>query len=110
MLELIHYVQSVQPTPTIQLRRAQKCVSEGNTSIQKTFLLSVLCRPEMPVGDSAIELSFLISVGIMGSLCSRNQVAATDLQKQSRHNTILRHRDRVAIRAFRLSGSVEVSN
>lgn len=79
MLELIHYVQPVQPTPTIQPRRAQKSISEGNASIQITFLLSVLCRPEMLVEDSATELSFLTAVGIMGSLGNRNQVTATDL-------------------------------
>lgn len=65
--------------PYCTTQEAQECFSEGSTSIHKNHL-TALCRPEMLLGDTAIELGILISVGIMGPLCGRGQVVAPDQQ------------------------------
>lgn len=57
---------------------AGKCTREGKLPLWKRSVMLVLYRPGMMVGDVAIDMGSLISVGMMGlrkaeSVVSRNR-------------------------------------
>lgn len=61
----------------VALRRARK-----SRDLLKSFVVYVVCKPEMAQDDAASELSILISVGILGPQSGRDLVLALNYQRQ----------------------------
>lgn len=59
---------------------------KGTAASTEVCVLTMLCSPEMLIGDTLLELGFLILTGLMGSLWSRSHVGALDHQGQSGRN------------------------
>lgn len=66
-------------------------------------------KTKCDVGDAAIEVGFLVSVGVMGSWSTRGQVAELSCQSQSECIYHEGSRDTVVIRMFDPQGSLVVA-